>query len=126
MNFPEELLYAPSHEWVRLEGDIATVGVSDYAQSELGDIIFLELPEVGKKVTAGQPFGSVEAVKTVSDLYSPFSGEVIEVNGVLADKAETINSDPYGNGWIVKIKVSDMSAKSSLLSADKYRESTAH
>ncbi|HND78439.1 MAG TPA: glycine cleavage system protein GcvH [bacterium] len=126
MNFPEELLYAPSHEWVRLEGDIATVGVSDYAQSELGDIIFLELPEVGKKVTAGQPFGSVEAVKTVSDLYSPFSGEVIEVNGVLADKAETINSDPYGNGWIVKIKVSDMSAKSSLLSANKYRESTAH
>ena len=126
MNFPEELLYAASHEWVRLEGDIATVGVSDYAQSELGDIIFLELPEVGKKVTAGQTFGSVEAVKTVSDLYSPFSGEVIEVNGVLADKAETINSDPYGNGWIVKIKVSDMSAKSSLLSADKYRESTAH
>lgn len=126
MNFPEELLYAASHEWVRLEGDIATVGVSDYAQSELGDIIFLELPEVGKKVTAGQPFGSVEAVKTVSDLYAPFSGEVIEVNGVLADKAETINSDPYGNGWIVKIKVSDMSAKSSLLSADKYRESTAH
>ncbi|HNB10179.1 glycine cleavage system protein GcvH [bacterium] len=126
MNFPEELLYAASHEWVRLEGDIATVGVSDYAQSELGDIIFLELPEVGKKVTAGQPFGSVEAVKTVSDLYAPFSGEVIEVNGVLADKAETINSDPYGNGWIVKIKVSDMSAKSSLLSANKYRESTAH
>ncbi|HMV26534.1 MAG TPA: glycine cleavage system protein GcvH, partial [bacterium] len=104
----------------------ATVGVSDYAQSELGDIIFLELPEIGKKVTAGQPFGSVEAVKTVSDLYAPFSGEVIEVNGVLADKAETINSDPYGNGWIVKIKVSDMSAKSSLLSANKYRESTAH
>ncbi|HMW34156.1 MAG TPA: glycine cleavage system protein GcvH [bacterium] len=126
MNFPEELLYAASHEWVRLEGDIATVGVSDYAQSELGDIIFLELPEIGKKVTAGQPFGSVEAVKTVSDLYAPFSGEVIEVNGVLADKAETINSDPYGNGWIVKIKVSDMSAKSSLLSANKYRESTAH
>lgn len=126
MNFPEELLYAASHEWVRLDGDIATVGVSDYAQSELGDIIFLELPEVGKKVTAGQPFGSVEAVKTVSDLYAPFSGEVIEVNGVLVDKAETINSDPYGNGWIVKIKVSDMSAKSSLLSADKYRESTAH
>ncbi len=126
MNFPDELLYSASHEWIKLEGDTATVGISDYAQSELGDIIFLELPEVGKRVEAGKPFGSIEAVKTVSDMYAPFSGEVIAVNSVLNDKAELLNADPYGAGWIIKIKVTDSANKSNLLSAAKYRESTAH
>lgn len=126
MNFPETLLYAPTHEWNRIEGDTAVVGISDYAQSELGDIIFLEVPEVGKVVTAGQPMASIEAVKTVSDIYAPFSGEVTAVNELLRDKAETINSDPYGEGWVLKIKISDMAPKSGLLSASAYRATTAH
>ncbi len=126
MNFPEDLLYSSSHEWVKIEGDTATFGISDYAQSELGDIIFLELPEVGARVEAGKPFGSIEAVKTVSDIYAALSGEVTAVNPLLTDKAETINSDPYGQGWIIKIKISDASNKSSLLNASKYKELTAH
>ena len=126
MNFPEDLLYAASHEWIKISGDQATIGITDYAQSELGDIIFIEFPAIGKKLEAGKPFGSIEAVKTVSDLYAPLSGEVIEINEMLQEKPETINSDAYGNGWILKIKITDATAKSQLLNAQKYRESTAH
>lgn len=126
MNFPENLLYAPSHEWAQVSGTEATVGITEYAQSELGDIIFVELPSAGKKVEAGKPFGSIEAVKTVSDLYAPFSGEITAVNEKLKDEPELINKDCYGGGWIVKIKISDMSAKDKLLPAKAYRESIAH
>lgn len=126
MNFPEDLLYSASHEWVKISGDEALVGISDYAQSELGDIIFVETPEVGRKIQAGQPFGSIEAVKTVSDLYGPLTGEVTEVNSKLTDTPEVINSDPYGEGWIIKMKITDMSAKANLLSVQKYKETTAH
>ena len=126
MNFPEDLLYSASHEWVKISGDEALVGISDYAQSELGDIIFVETPEVGRKIQAGQPFGSIEAVKTVSDLYGPLTGEVTEVNSKLTDTPEVINSDPYGEGWIIKMKITDMSAKANLLSVQKYKETTVH
>lgn len=126
MNFPENLLYASSHEWAQVNNSEVTVGITEYAQSELGDIIFVEMPSVGKKVEAGKPLGSIEAVKTVSDLYAPFTGEVIAVNEKLKDEPELINKDCYGNGWIVKIKISDMSAKEKLLAAKTYRESIAH
>lgn len=126
MNFPEDLLYSASHEWVKLNGDEATIGITEYAQSELGDIIFVETPEVGRKIQPGQPFGSIEAVKTVSDLYGPLTGEVTAVNSKLTDTPEVINSDPYGEGWIIKMKVTDASAKAKLLSVQKYKETTAH
>ena len=126
MNFPEDLLYSASHEWVKISGDEALVGISDYAQSELGDIIFVETPEDGRKIQAGQPFGSIESVKTVSDLYGPLTGEVTEVNSKLTDTPEVINSDPYGEGWIIKMKITDMSAKANLLPVQKYKETTAH
>lgn len=126
MNFPEDLLYSASHEWVKISGDEALVGISDYAQSELGDIIFVETPEIGRKIQAGQPFGSIEAVKTVSDLYGPLTGEVIAVNAKLTDTPEVINSDPYGEGWIIKMKITDASAKANLLTVQKYKETTAH
>lgn len=126
MNFPEDLLYSTSHEWIKLNGDEATIGITEYAQSELGDIIFVETPEVGRKIQPGQPFGSIEAVKTVSDLYGPLTGEVTAVNSKLTDTPEVINSDPYGEGWIIKMKVTDASAKTKLLSVQKYKETTAH
>ncbi|MBL7959883.1 glycine cleavage system protein GcvH [bacterium] len=126
MNFPEDLLYSTSHEWIKLNGDEATIGITEYAQSELGDIIFVETPEVGRKIQPGQPFGSIEAVKTVSDLYGPLTGEVTAVNSKLTDTPEVINSDPYGEGWIIKMKVTDDSAKTKLLSVQKYKETTAH
>ncbi|MCB0832516.1 MAG: glycine cleavage system protein GcvH [Bacteroidetes bacterium] len=126
MNFPENLHYTDSHEWVKLTGQEATIGITDYAQSELGDIIFVETPEVGKVLKAGDTLGSIEAVKTVSDLYAPLGGEVTAVNPLLTDKPETINSDPYGDGWIVRMKVTDDSEKGKLLNADSYRASVAH
>ena len=126
MNFPEDLLYSTSHEWIKLNGDEATIGITEYAQSELGDFICVETPEVGRKIQPGQPFGSIEAVKTVSDLYGPLTGEVTAVNSKLTDTPEVINSDPYGEGWIIKMKVTDDSAKTKLLSVQKYKETTAH
>ena len=107
MNVPEELQYTKSHEWVRTEGDTATLGITDYAQDELGDIVFVELPEEGTTFDAGDSFGTVESVKAVSDLYTPVGGEVVEVNQALSDNPEKINEDPYGDGWIVKLSVSD-------------------
>lgn len=120
MTFPDDLYYTESHEWLSIKGDEATIGITDYAQSELGDIIFVELPAIGKTLEAGQAFGSIEAVKTVSDLYTPIAGEVTAVNETLQDKAEIINSDPYGKGWIVKIKMKSAST-AGLLKADQYK-----
>ncbi len=117
---PEDLKYSKEHEWVRFEDDIATVGITDYAQGELGDIVFVELPKVGAKVECMKPFGTIEAVKAISDLFCPLTGEVAEVNGNLESDSSLINSDPYGEGWIIKIRYSDSEELKSLLSADDY------
>ena len=119
MSVPEELQYTRSHEWVRTEGDTATIGITDHAQDELGDIVFVELPEEGATFDAGDSFGSVESVKAVSDLYTPIGGEVVKVNEALSDSPEKINEDPYGEGWIVKIQVTD---EGDLLSASDYEQ----
>ncbi|MHB8635130.1 MAG: glycine cleavage system protein GcvH [Fimbriimonadaceae bacterium] len=117
-SIPEDLSYTPTHEWVRLEGDVATIGVTDFAQSELGDVVYVELPEPGRIVAVGDTFGSVESVKTVSDLYAPVGGEVIEVNAVLKAQSELVNSDPYGAGYLLKVRVS--APPQNLLSAAAY------
>jgi glycine cleavage system H protein len=120
LSVPEELQYTRSHEWVRTEGDTATIGITDHAQDELGDVVFVELPEVGATFDVGDPFGTVESVKAVSDLYTPVGGEVTEVNETLNDQPERINEDPYGEGWMVKLRVSDEG--SGLLSASDYEQ----
>lgn len=120
MSVPEDLKYTKSHEWVRLEDDTATVGITDHAQDELGDVVFVELPEVGYSFEAGDSFGTVESVKAVSDLYAPVGGEVVEVNSALDDNPEKINEDPYGEGWIVKLRVSGEGE--GLLSAEEYQK----
>jgi glycine cleavage system H protein len=117
LSVPEELQYTRSHEWVRTEDDTATIGITDHAQDELGDIVFVELPEQGATLGAGDSFGTVESVKAVSDLYAPVGGEVVEVNEALNDSPEKINEDPYGEGWIIKLRVSD---EGNLLSASDY------
>ncbi len=124
MNVPSDLLYTSTHEWVRIEGDIATIGITDHAQSELGDIVFVELPNPGRVLQVGDTFGSVESVKTVSDVYAPVPGEVTEVNGALGAQSELLNSDPFGAGWLIKIRVS--SPVEGLLDADAYSASIAH
>ncbi|MBS1717768.1 MAG: glycine cleavage system protein GcvH [Armatimonadetes bacterium] len=121
MNVPADLKYTSSHEWVKMEGDIATIGITDHAQSELGDIVYVDLPEVGRAVKAGDTFGSIESVKTVSDVYAPVSGEVVEVNGMLGAQSEVVNTDPYGKGYLVKIKVNG--AADGLLDAAAYTAS---
>ena len=121
METTDNLRYSTEHEWVRLEGDIATMGITDFAQSELGDIVFVELPSEGDNVSEMGVFGAVEAVKTVSDLYSPLGGEVIEVNYELEDNPEMVNQEPYGNGWMIKIRVENMGAFTSLMQANDYR-----
>ena len=120
MNFPSELLYTKDHEWIRIEGDTATVGVTDFAQSELGDIVFVDISSQGDSLGAHEVFGTVEAVKTVSDLYMPVSGEVIEVNGDLDAAPESVNSDPYGAGWMVKVKMSNPAEVDGLMSHADY------
>jgi glycine cleavage system H protein len=122
MDIPSELRYTKEHEWVRLRGDVATVGITDYAQGELGDIVFVELPQVGDSVTKDESFGTIEAVKAVSDLYAPLSGEVIEINEALDETPETINNSPYEDGWMIKINPSDPSETDDLLSADDYKK----
>lgn len=123
MNFPAELKYTPEHEWLRDNGDgTVTVGITDFAQGELGDIVFVEVDDIGSEVAKDAPFGNVEAVKTVSELFAPVSGEILEINATLEDAPETVNEDPYGEGWIVKIKLSDASELDALLSADAYQE----
>lgn len=119
---PEGLLYTSEHEWVRVEGDQGVVGITDYAQGELGDIVFVELPDAGDSVAQGDTFGTVEAVKTVADLYAPVSGEVVAVNSDLAEDAIQVNEDPYGNGWMIRVRISDASELASLLSPEAYGE----
>lgn len=122
INVPDDLYYTHEHEWVFIENDdIAVVGITDYAQDQLEDIVYLELPEVGNQVTANEPFGTIEAVKAVEDLFAPVSGEIVEVNHQLEDKPELCNQDPYNEGWIIKIKFPDKSEFESLISAKEYR-----
>jgi glycine cleavage system H protein len=122
METPKELKYTEEHEWVRMEGNTAWIGITDYAQGELGDIVFVELPEAGIAVEHGSVFGTIEAVKTVSDLYAPLTGTISEVNEELADHPEHINKSPYGDGWMLKIEVADPSELSMLMDADGYLE----
>ena len=119
MSVPQELQYTKSHEWVRVEDDIVTVGITDHAQEELGDVVFVELPEEGDSLDAGDTFGTIESVKAVSDLYAPMGGEVVEINSVLNDSPEQVNEDPYGEGWILKIRTSE---EADLLSAEEYEK----
>lgn len=121
-NFPQELKYTKDHEWVKIEGDTATIGITDFAQSELGDIVYVEVETIGDSLGHGDVFGTVEAVKTVSDLFMPVSGEVLELNGELDGQPELVNKDPYGQGWMIKVKMSDPSEVSSLMSADDYKK----
>tara|TARA_B110000003_G_scaffold26703_1_gene25335 strand:+ start:191 stop:571 length:381 start_codon:yes stop_codon:yes gene_type:complete len=120
MNIPKELKYTEEHEWVKIEDNIATVGITDFAQGELGDIVYLEIDTLDSEIAANEVFGTVEAVKTVSDLFMPLGGKVIETNPELEDKPELVNDDPYGEGWIIKIDISDISEISSLLSYQDY------
>ncbi|EKY01398.1 glycine cleavage system H protein [Porphyromonas catoniae F0037] len=122
MNTPQELRYTKDHEWARLEGDVVYVGITDYAQGELGEIVFVDVPTEGESLSAEEVFGSIEAVKTVSDLLLPIEGEVLELNPILEDQPELVNSDPYGKGWIIKIKPANASDLDSLLSAADYTE----
>ena len=120
-NTPEDLRYVKTHEWLKLEGDVATVGITDFAQSELGDVVYVELPTPGRTLSAGDSFGSVESVKTVSDVYAPVSGEVLEINPALGAQSELINEDPYGKGWMIKLRVSDPGQAGNLLDAEGYK-----
>jgi glycine cleavage system H protein len=119
---PEDNRYAKSHEYVHLEGDVATVGITEYAQKELGDVVFVELPQVGSQLDAGDELGSIESVKAVSELFTPVSGEVIEINDALADNPALVNADPWGDGWMVRIKVTDATEVDELMSAEEYDE----
>ena len=124
MDYPDHLYYTEEHEWAEFDEDtqIATIGITNYAQSELGDIVFLEFPTVGAQVSTGDTLGTIEAVKTVADVYAPVSGEIVEINSALEDSPELVNDEPYENGWLVKIKLSDSSELKKLMSADDYRD----
>lgn len=122
MNVPTELKYTKDHEWLKIEGDIATIGITDFAQGELGDIVYVEVETVDETLDSEEVFGTVEAVKTVSDLFMPVSGEVIEFNEDLESAPESVNTDPYGAGWMIKVKMSDTSQLDALLSADAYKD----
>mgnify|MGYP001206053542 CR=1 FL=1 len=122
MNIPEELRYTQEHEWVRIDGEIATVGITDFAQGELGDIVYLEVDTLDNEIDLNEVFGTVEAVKTVSDLFMPISGKIIEVNSSLEDNPELVNDDPYGDGWIIKISISEVSQTDTLLSHREYKD----
>jgi len=121
MNTPSELKYTKDHEWIKIEGNVATIGITDFAQGELGDIVYVDVDTVDDDLNGGDVFGSVEAVKTVSDLFLPVSGKVIEFNSELEDQPELLNSDPYGNGWIIKLEIADGADQSELLSAEEYQ-----
>lgn len=122
MNFPGELKYTQDHEWIRIEGDTAIVGITDFAQSELGDIVFVDITSVGQSLAKGDIFGSIEAVKTVSDLFLPVAGDVLEINPEVEKSPELVNDDPYGRGWIVKLKLTDGAESDDLMSAEAYKE----
>lgn len=120
MAYPDDRKYTKDHEWVRLSGDVAEVGITDYAQQQLGDVVYMELPEVGSRVAAGQSFGSIESVKAVSELFAPVSGEVIEVNGPVKDRPEAVNKDPHAS-WMIKVRVSDPADAAALLDSTQYQ-----
>jgi glycine cleavage system H protein len=120
MNVPGELKYTKDHEWIRIEGDLAFVGITDFAQGELGDVVFVEIETVGETLEKEEVFGTIEAVKTVSDLFMPLSGEILELNPLLEETPDVVNKDPYGKGWMVKVKISDPSEAGDLLSAEQY------
>ncbi|MBZ0200850.1 MAG: glycine cleavage system protein GcvH [Ignavibacteriaceae bacterium] len=122
MNVPENLKYSKDHEWISIDGNVGTIGVTDYAQGELGDVVFVDVDSGLSEIKKGESFGTIEAVKTVSDMYAPCTGKVLEVNGKLSDAPESINSDPYGEGWIIKVEINDMSELSDLLDAEDYKE----
>ncbi len=122
MNVPADLKYTKDHEWVKVEGDMAIIGITDFAQGELGDIVYVEVETEGETLAQEEVFGTVEAVKTVSDLFMPISGEVVEFNADLESAPESVNNDPYGNGWMIKVKISDSSELDGLLSADQYKD----
>ena len=122
MNFPTNVKYTNEHEWIRLEGEEAYVGITDYAQTQLGDIVFVDIPTEGETLEKGETFGSIEVVKTVSDLFLPIGGEIIEVNPALEDNPELVNNDPYGEGWIIRIKPTDISEIDNLLDAEAYKQ----
>ena len=122
MSLPQDLKYTKEHEWLKVDGETAIIGITEHAQSELGDIIFIEFPNIDQEIDKNEPFGTIEAVKTVADLYAPVSGKVIKINETLEDNPEFVNSDPYVNGWIVKVSISDTSELEELMSADKYEE----
>jgi glycine cleavage system H protein len=124
MEFPNDLKYTQEHEWVRMEGDVARVGITDFAQDALGDVVYVDIPEVGTEVKAGEPFGEVESTKSVSDVYAPLGGTVIERNAALADSPQLVNEDPYGDGWMIAIEPADVSALDGLLDAEAYRAFT--
>ncbi len=121
MNFPEDLKYTKDHEWIKVTGSVGVIGITDFAQSELGDIVYVQLPEVGSKIEQGKAFGTVEAVKAVSDLYAPASGSVVEVNPTLSDHPEIINKDPYVEGWLIKISITNPAELDVLLDVQTYR-----
>lgn len=125
MNFPKDLKYTKDHEWIKVNGDEAIVGITDFAQKELGDIVYVEIETVGENIAAGEVFGTVEAVKTVSDLFMPVSGEIIELNAKLEDEPELVNSDPYGEGWMIKLKITNSEEINNTLSADEYESSVS-
>lgn len=118
--YPNDLRYSKEHEWVRLEGDQATIGITDFAQDQLGEVVYVDLPSAGDEVVAGETFGEIESVKSVSELYAPLSGEVVQVNDALGDTPETVNEDPYGGGWLIVVKANDTAETDALLSADDY------
>lgn len=122
MDFPEGLKYSKEHEWVLVEDDVAIIGITEFAQGELGDIVFVELPDVGEKISKDDPFGSLESVKAVSDIFAPISGAVVEINDDLKDNPETINEDPYGDGWMIKVQMTDMDELKDLMSSQDYAE----
>ena len=122
MSLPNELKYTEDHEWVKVDGDIATIGITDHAQSELGDIIFIEFPEINDLIQKTEPFGTIEAVKTVADLFAPLSGKILEVNKTLEDSPELVNSDAYGEGWVVKVSVDNPNELKELLSSENYEK----
>jgi len=122
MNTPNNIKYTKEHEWVSLDGETATIGITDYAQSQLGDIVFVEFPDINSEINQNETFGVIEAVKTVADLFAPVSGEIIEVNSSLEDSPNFINSDPYGSGWIIKVKINDPNEYDGLMSYDNYKE----
>lgn len=122
MLFPENLKYTSQHEWILVDGSSAKVGITDFAQSELGDVVFIEIPSVGKQVRQGESIGTIEAVKTVADLYSPVTGEVVRVNEKIKDSPEIVNKDPYGEGWMVQLRIANMKELDSLLTADAYKK----